>query len=143
MMRIADKRNIIKGRLAAGKALRIREAYSRSAWTGGYGRAIEEARKGNPEYLIDLFIARRPLQDDEYDLMAELVAGLFRKQGGRANQAAHQAAVLARTLKSVGFNPTDERLSALCKMIGRQCGEPVSPDAVRTLLRNPKRLQQE
>jgi len=141
-MRVADKRTILKGKRAAGKALRALEAKSRSAWKG-YARAIEEARRGNADALVDLLTARCKPVGDEWDLLAAFVAGKSRKAGGQARPAVHRTAVLVLALKDCGIDLTDHGLAALCKAMSREAGEPVRPDSVHVLLRSPKRLQHE
>jgi hypothetical protein len=139
-MRITDKRKIIEAMRARGNALRLREAYSRSAWMG-YPKAIAKARTGKPENLIDLFTARLPLQGDEYDLMAQFLAKALRKPGRQVREGTHQAALFIKRLKDSGVGPTDAGLSKICKLYSREYGVRVPSESVRDLLRNPRRLQ--
>jgi hypothetical protein len=139
-MRVAENRKIIEAMRARGNALRLREAYSRSAWMG-YRRAIAKARTGKPENLIDLFTARLPLQGDEYDLMAQFLAKALRKPGRQVREETHQAALFIKRLKDSGVGLTDAVFSQICKLHSREYGVLVRPESVRDLLRNPGRLQ--
>jgi hypothetical protein len=118
---------------------RMREAHSRVAWD--YKSAIDLARRDKPERLISLFKTRVVPDGKEWDLLARFVSDLFPKPGGQAKEATHRTAVLVRALKEIGLTVTDEALRHLCKRESRESGEPVSPEAVRTLVRDPKRLQ--
>jgi hypothetical protein len=124
---------------AIGQERRVREARSSTAWD--YTRAIDYARRGKPERLLGLFEAHIVPEGKEWDLLKGFVSDLLRKPGGQAKEATHRIAVLVRALKDIGVDVTDEALRYLCKRESRESGESVSPEAVRTLVRDPKRLQ--
>jgi hypothetical protein len=143
-LREAEKRRMAKGRdtveatlQAINEERRVREARSSTAWD--YARAIDYARRGKTERLVDLFRARVVPEGKEWDLLAGFV--LNRKPGGQVKEATHRIARVVLSLKEIGINFPDELLHFLCEWESGQSGEPVDPEAVRTLVRDPKRLQ--
>jgi hypothetical protein len=85
-----------------GKARRIHEAHLRTAWEHNYRDAINDARKGNVQRLIDCLIARKRLEDDDYDLLAGFIRDNFRKPGNQFEELPRKVALLALALKGVG-----------------------------------------
>lgn len=84
-----------------GKARRIHQAHLRTAWEHNYRDPINDARKGNVQRLIDCLMARKPLEDDDYDLLAGFIRDNFRKPGNQFEELPRKVALLALTLKSV------------------------------------------
>lgn len=133
-----------KGETELGKAIRVRDARMKSAWTD-YPRAILAARDGTFDSLVQLFAARRPLDDSDFDSLAEFIAEIGRGRGQQASQPAHKVAQLALALKDVaGIPMCDQLIDLACKLEG-QFGGPIESENVResvwTLIRNPKRLR--
>jgi hypothetical protein len=123
--------------------MEIRDARLRSGWEDNYRGAIAAARGGKPKRLVDCLRARKPPNDDDYDLLADFIAQRFGPVGNRRNRAAHQAAVLLRALKP--FAPgvkIDDLVDRARQIIEHERGGKISREAVLTLLRNPKRLQE-
>jgi uncharacterized protein YozE (UPF0346 family) len=54
-----------------GRALRDRDAYLRSGWEKNYRGAIEATHAGDTSRLIDLLHAHRPLNNDDFDKLAD------------------------------------------------------------------------
>ena len=112
-----------------GKAWRISGAKLRTAWSSynSYRNAILEARKGNGERLADLITARRPLEDDDYDLLAGFIRDISRKPGNQLEELPHKVALLAVALKGVG-KPLDAYLKAESEKIQRREQQIAHPD---------------
>jgi hypothetical protein len=128
-----------------GKALRGHEAYLRSAWEHDYGAAIEAARAGVVTRLVDLLRARRPLTDDDFDLLADYVEETAKRRRGRErNDAVHDAMRLAEAImapeagKKVRESLRAAAINAACCQIERERGAPVNPEHVRDLMKRPK-----
>jgi hypothetical protein len=124
-----------------GRARRAHEAEARTAWEPNYRGAINEARRGKVTRLTQLLIARRPLDDADFDLLAAFLRDKFRKPGGQLKDLPHRVALLALALKDAGIK---DYCKAALDAIMREVDEPVDRDAILeaalTLIRNPERL---
>ena len=92
-----------------------------------------------PRWLVDAL--SRPPTEDDYDLLADLVAKVGRKRGQVADAPAHRAARLARVLLSLVSGRIDARLrtaviAVACKIEGDESGVEIDPERVRKLLNN-------
>ena len=107
---------------------------------GHPSRARRQVRQ--PHAVVE---GRRPLDDSDFDELAEFIAEMGRGRGQQASQPAHKVAHLTLALKDVaGIPMCNELIDLACRLEGQFSG-PIEPESVResvwTLIRNPKRLR--
>jgi hypothetical protein len=137
------RRSTERAKETLAKAHRSSGATARSAWERDYSGAIGEALKGRTSRLIDLLRARRPLTDDDYERLADYVERTTRGPGKPRNEAAWDAAVLARSLldkadalfdKAGRPLTRDEIVAFACSAVERTTGTRVGPEKVHDRL---------
>ena len=103
--------------------------------------AKKRRRRLWPRWLVHAL--SRPPTEDDYDLLADLVAEVGRKRGRVFDAPAHRAARLARVLLSLVSGRIDARLRTgliafACEIEGDESGVKIDPERVRNLLDHPR-----
>lgn len=103
--------------------------------------ATKRRRRRWPRWLVDA-LSRTPTEDD-YELLADLVAEVGRKPWRVADAPAHRAARLARVLLSLGPKRMDARLrtaliATACGIESDESGVKIDTERVRNLVDHPR-----
>ena len=103
--------------------------------------ATKKRRRLWPPELVRA-LGRSPTTDDDYDLLANVVAEIGCRRGGELNKPAHRAARLTEVLLSLWRRvPAALRtgvIEAACEIEGSETGKKITPDRVRDILDHPK-----
>lgn len=120
----------------------------RTRWRGSYAPAVQKAREGKPTDLISMLRARRPLDDDGFEALANWIEDLTRNPGNQANAAAHDAAQLFYALREIRLasaggdrllsGERENIIEAACAAVDRYSAEPVNREAVSELIRKAR-----